>query len=278
MKKLIKEWIGPIALLILKWHRVSYNRLSLSKTIFFNFKALPIRQAIKLPIFIYRHTSIFNIGDIEIKATDIFSGMIRWGKLGYKSQGNGKISNYGKIEFFGPVFFWGGCIIENLGTMTFKGDTMIGEGVTMLIRDHLVIDQYSRIGFLSFIMDSDDHYTINMESKKVARNKAPIIIGKYNWIANKTVIKKGTITPDYTIVASANTLLSKDYTENGSYCVLGGIPAKVIGKGIRRIYNCKAEAELNEYFKHNPTAKSCQLSLVDEDEINKYCLDNVLPF
>ena len=74
--------------------------------------------------------------------------------------------------------------------MVFKGYTQIGEGTLILIRDYLEIGRYTRIGFLSFFMDSDDHFTVNMENQKVARNKAPIIIGKYNWIANKTVIKK----------------------------------------------------------------------------------------
>lgn len=168
-------------------------------------------------------------------------------------------------------------ILENNGTMVFKGYTQIGEGTLILIRDYLEIGRYTRIGFLSFFMDSDDHFTVNMENQKVARNKAPIIIGKYNWIANKTVIKKNTKIPDYTIVASSNTLLSKDYTENGEFCVLGGIPAKVIAKGIRRIYNYKAEAEINDYFKHNPDCKYLQLDLPQES-LEKYCIDNALHF
>jgi len=277
MIKIMKEWVGPFAILLLKRIRVQNHRLSLSKTIYFNFKCLPFRQACKLPIFIYHNTSIYRIGKIEIKSKEIFQGMIQWGKLGYKSSGKGKICNNGKIEFEGPVFWWGGCILENNGTMVFKGYTQIGEGTLILIRDYLEIGRYTRIGFLSFFMDSDDHFTVNMENQKVARNKAPIIIGKYNWIANKTVIKKNTKTPDYTIVASSNTLLSKDYTENGEFCVLGGIPAKVIAKGIRRIYNYKAEAEINDYFKHNPDCKYLQLDLPQES-LEKYCIDNALHF
>lgn len=277
MKKLIKEWIGPMAILLLKGNRVQYNRLSLFKTLYFNLKSLPFKQAIKLPIFIYHKTSIYNIGKIEIKTQNIFQGMIQWGKLDYKSSGKGKFSNYGTIEFLGPVFVGGGSILDNIGTISFKGDIQIGEGTIMLIRDYLEIGQYSRIGFLSFLMDSDDHFTVNIENGKVARNKAPIIIGKYNWIANKTVIKKNTRTPDYTIVASANTLLSKDYSENGSYCVLGGVPAKVIARGIRRIYNYKAEAELSSYFLTHPQIKSILLDKTPE-ELDAYCLDNALHF
>lgn len=277
MKQLIKDWIFPFLLLILRGKRVQQNRLSLSRTLYFNFKALPFKQATKLPIFIYHHTSIYNIGKIEIKDPKIFPGMIQWGKLGYKSSGNGKISNYGEIIFYGPVFFWGGCIIENLGTMLFRGDTQVGEGSLMLIRSKLDIGRYTRIGFLSFFMDSDDHYTINTETMKIANNKAPIKIGEYNWIANKAVVKKGTVTPPYTIVASSNTLLSKDYGDIGPYCVLGGIPAKVIGKGIRRIYNYKAELELNNYFKEHPNEKSIVIDIKPAD-INNYCLDNALHF
>ena len=241
MIKIMKEWVGPFAILLLKRIRVQHHRLSLSKTIYFNFKCLPFRQACKLPIFIYHNTSIYRIGKIEIKSKEIFQGMIQWGKLGYKSSGKGKICNNGKIEFEGPVFWWGGCILENNGTMVFKGYTQIGEGTLILIRDYLEIGRYTRIGFLSF------------------------------------VIKKNTKIPDYTIVASSNTLLSKDYTENGEFCVLGGIPAKVIAKGIRRIYNYKAEAEINDYFKHNPDCKYLQLDLPQES-LEKYCIDNALHF
>lgn len=68
MIKLIKEWVGPLALLLLKGIRVQHHRLSLSKTIFFNFKSLPLRQACKLPVFIYHNTSLYRIGKIEIKS------------------------------------------------------------------------------------------------------------------------------------------------------------------------------------------------------------------
>ena len=112
MIKIMKEWVGPFAILLLKRIRVQHHRLSLSKTIYFNFKCLPFRQACKLPIFIYHNTSIYRIGKIEIKSKEIFQGMIQWGKLGYKSSGKGKICNNGKIEFEGPVFWWGGCILE----------------------------------------------------------------------------------------------------------------------------------------------------------------------
>ena len=51
----------------------------------------------------------------------------------------------------------------------------------------------------------------------------------------------------------------------------------MIAKGIRRIYNYKAEAEINDYFKHNPDCKYLQLDLPQES-LEKYCIDNALHF
>lgn len=275
MKKFIKETISPLYTRLRFGHRPEYNGLAPFKTIWFNFKVLPWRKAVKLPFFIYRGTKIYNIGTYKITAPDIFEGMIQIGKLGYKASGHGKISNYGTIEFGDSAIFGGGCIIENSGYILIHGESQIGEGTTMLIRDRLEIGKYTRIGFLSFFMDSDDHFTINTESHNVARNKQPIIIGRYNWLACKTFVKKGVKTPDYTIVASANAVLTKDYSEIGEYCVLGGVPAKRIGQGIRRIYNYKAESELREYFDKHPEEKSIHIDVPDND-IDAYCLSNAI--
>ena len=100
-------------------------------------------------------------------------------------------------------------------------------------------------------MDSDDHFLVDVTTKEVIDNKKEIIIGKYNWIASRTVIKKGVKTPDYLIVASANALLTKDYTDLPPYSVIGGCPAKLLKTGVRRVYNMEREALLIKYFKNS---------------------------
>lgn len=66
--------------------------------------------------------------------------------------------------------------------------------------------------------------------------------------------KKGTKTPDYLIVASANALLTKDYTSLPPYSVIGGSPAKLLKSGVRRIYNSNMEQKINQFLKkiHQP--------------------------
>lgn len=268
------EWLRPIWCAIHR-KRYSMHGLSLFKTIYANFKLFPFKTAIQLPLFVYSGTSIFKLGKIDIESDNIFTGMIVWGKYGYKCDGKGKLNNFGRIIFRGPVILGGGTILENTGTIIFEGDSQVGEGGLFLIRDLLHIGRYTRIGFLCFFMDSDDHYMISVEKKIVHKNTAPIIIGDYNWIAAKTTVKKGAITPPFTIVASGNSLVAKDYSDIGSYCVIGGIPAKVIGQGVRRIYNVKEELRLCEYFKSHPEIQLLNLEICDKD-LDKYCLDNAI--
>lgn len=275
MMKLIKETIAPLYTRMRYFSRAQYNGLALFKTIWFNLRALPWRQARKLPIFIYRGTKVYHCGTFKITAEHVVCGMIQIGKLGYKAPGNGRIANYGIIEFKAPTILWGGVIIENRGYILFHGETRVGEGTTMLIRDRLEIGKYTSIGFLSFFMDCDDHFTVNTDTLNVTRNKQPIVIGRYCWIACKTFVKKGVVLPDYTIVASANAVLTKDYSDIGEYCVLGGVPAKVIGRGIRRIYNWKAEARLKEYFDEHPEATTFDPGIAG-DQIDEYCLSNAI--
>ena len=102
--KLIKETIAPLYTRMRYFSRAQYNGLALFKTIWFNMRALPWRQARKLPIFIYRGTKVYHCGTFKITAEHVVCGMIQIGKLGYKAPGNGRIANYGIIEFKAPRF------------------------------------------------------------------------------------------------------------------------------------------------------------------------------
>lgn len=277
MKKLLKEWLMPIWFLFKYRTRYTQRGLSLINTIYINLRSFPIHIAIKFPIFLYKNTKIYKLGKLNIECSEISTGMICWGKYDYKTSGKGKIYNAGEIIFKGPVIIGGSSIIENIGLIIFGGFNQLGEGGLFLIREKMEIGEFTRIGFLCFFMDSDDHYMISIENNRITKNTSPIIIGKYNWIAAKTTIKKGSITPPFTIVASGNTLVAKDYSDIGPYCVLGGVPAKVIGQGFRRIYNLRKEYELHQYFKSNPDASSINID-VTEDKLDEYCLSNALNF
>ena len=79
----------------------------------------------------------------------------------------------------------------------------------------------------------------------------PIIIGKGCWICNTSTISGGTILPDFTIVAS-NSLVGKDMSAIPESSMIGGVPAKLIATGFRRVENRKIEEMIWQYYREHP--------------------------
>ena len=244
------------------------------KTLLFNYVAFGCKGLAKQPVIVYRNTKIFKIGKILIHCK-LRRGILTIGKLDYKSQGETRFYNAGTINIYGPVRIEGATIIENFGDIIFEGHDLISDGSTILVRSSLTIGKYSWLGFHSLIMDSDDHYTIDTVNLHIERNTMPIRIGAYNWFGNSTIIKKGVVTPDYIIVASANTILTKDYSALQPYSVLGGIPAKVIKTGIRCVFNEENEKNIKSFFFFYPQV--IKYILDEQCDLDSYCSSSKNP-
>lgn len=247
---------------------LSYPRVRVIKTLYINFRCLPLRQAIIFPIIIRGRFSIHCIGKIRIESSEIRRGLIKFGAFNNKSSRPTRIVNHGTIIFRGYCTIWEGVLLE-LGLhsiLDMGNETFLGENVNIMIRKGCKIGDYSRVTFDSQIMDSDFHYMIDMESNEVKDCTKPVIIGIYNWIGNRTTIKKGTILPDYTVVAS-NSLLLKDYRTEVNYPILGGCPAKIIGSGRRRIYNYEWENILYHHFE-----KESKPLIYEDNGINPFTI------
>ena len=129
--------------------------------------------------------------------------------------------------------------------------------------------KYTRIGFNTLIMDSDDHYVLDINTNIIKNNTKLIILGSYNWIGNYTSIKKGVVTPDYFIVSSSFCTLVKDYSDFPCYSVVGGSPAKLIKSGIRGVFNPNSEKLLREYFYEKVNN---QYKLNSPESIDTFCI------
>ncbi|MCQ2960129.1 MAG: hypothetical protein MJ198_08090 [Bacteroidales bacterium] len=260
MKNIIKRVLFSLCGL-----SVSNRVINIYKTLIFNFLAFGVKGIFKTPVYVYNNTKIYRVGTIILHCP-MERGIIRIGQLDYKSQGVTKFKNNGTIELWGPIKIEGATIVENDGLIEFHGFNRIADGCLIVVREKLVLGEQSRIGFQSFIMDSDDHYTVDVITKEVHRNKKEIIIGNYNWIASRSVIKKGVRTPDYLIVASANALLVKDYSELPPYSVIGGSPVKLIKTGVRRVYEKKNEEQIDNFFKDMENS-----TFFVEEDLDSFC-------
>lgn len=116
--------------------------------------------------------------------------------------------------------------------------------------DSISIGDNTRIAYENVVFDSNVHYVKNIDSGKISKNKAPIIIGENCWINSRSFIGKGSILPDYTIAAGSS-FINKDYSKFGNNIFLAGSPAKPIGDKVQRIFSMNQEAKLNSFFENN---------------------------
>jgi acetyltransferase-like isoleucine patch superfamily enzyme len=216
------------------------NDVSIFRTIFFNFHYFPFSDAIRFPIILYKSVRLKKTkGQIIIDTLPIKPGMVHIG-----------IENYG-FHLKHDNTIWeqnGGTVIFEDGIIIGKGNFIsIGENATLRVdqKTHfggnskiiclksITIKAYTQIAWDVQIIDTDFHPTINVITKGKSCETKPIIIGNNNWLCFGCTVLKGTITPNYCIVA-AKTLISGNYSNEGENIVIDGENnAKVVVRNIR---------------------------------------------
>ena len=241
--------------------RLNQPRVSLWRTLYFNFRTLPFSTAIKLPVFIYSKVHLFELnGSVCFENTPIRRGMV---KIGINAESfalcdhSGFIqlaSSKSKIVFEGPASISVNAKIRVVaGELRFGKYAYLGEGIRVVCNGGSIhIGAYSRIAFETVIMNSGFHHVYNSNKKSITRTTRPIRIGQYCWIGNRCSISPGAALKDFTIVC-AGSLVNRDFTAiEGENQMLGGSPAKVICCGMKRIFSPKLEAQVIKWFDEHP--------------------------
>lgn len=245
------------------------SSLNYLQTLLFNFRAFPIDIAIKFPVYVRGTINIIRVGKIVLPI-NISRGMIVIGNDYYKSVYKSSFINWGTIEFDGKCVISSGTRINNRGKILLENGVVISENCYISISESLRIGNNTSVGYNCSITDSDDHYMVDVRNGQIFKNCKGIIIGKHNWIGSSSFLKKGAVLPDYTIVASANSLVAKDYSNMlEPYSIIGGIPARLIKKGYRRIMNTDNESLLRSYFENNKGREIFTLS--DIQNLEQFC-------
>lgn len=221
-------------------------------TIIINFTKLPFRQALKIPILLYKAKVNFIGGGIKIDSSNISFGMI---KLGIKHE---------------PGVISKGFCLNNRGSITFKGAGVVGNGSVIVVKKgaHIVFGRnfgitgdftlhcYKSIVFgdnLSCswsvsICDTDFHQYLNVKTGETLPVVKKIVIGNNVWLCQRVLVLKGTVIPDWCVIA-AMSLVNKEY-HCPNFSVIAGIPAKVLNRQIQR---CDIAA-INLYDKYMITS------------------------
>lgn len=205
--------------------------------IYFNFNYLPIKQAIKLPILLYKPKFIKCKGNIKIEAKNISFGMI---KLGIPIVSVYPFSGI-SIELLGNVIFKGTCLIGNCsflsvaksGTLTLGERFSATSSLKLVCYKEIQFGADCLIGWENLFCDTDFHSVKQLSSNEKLTAFAPIYIGSHNWFAMKCTTLKGTKTPD-NIIIGANSLLTKDYSNFSCNSIIAGHPVKLIKENVYR--------------------------------------------
>lgn len=206
-------------------------------TLYFNFRYLPFRIAVKFPIWASRNVRIrAGKGEVSIVAWgEIHSGMIRIGLDSVGIFDNKKSRSiwqvYGKVIFQGKCFLGHGCKIsvEHNASLSFgKNFHCSAESSISTVQD-IAIGDDCLFSWDILVMDTDWHRITNVDGNTLNPPR-PVRIGNRVWIGCRTIILKGVSIADGTIVA-AGSIISKDVTECN--CIVGKSPQQIIRENVK---------------------------------------------
>lgn len=180
------------------------------QTIYFNLHYLPFKQAIRLPIWLYK-PHIKNAKGSIIISGPIRSGMIRLGinNVGIYPNNGIHINNQGTIEFKGTAIIGNDCYlhVDKTGRVTFGNNFRATTTFRLVSYNNITFGDNVRFGWDCIVMDTDFHILTRLDGTQT-KGYGEIHIGSNNWFGNGCRIMKNSTTPDYCTVA-AGTWLSK---------------------------------------------------------------------
>lgn len=215
-------------------------RINWLKTIYINYKTLPIYQACRLPIIVDNYIQIVNLKKNGI----IIYAPIKFGMVDFcfhdstqtarKNYGLIDLTGNGKIILHGKVYWGHGITVTSCfgGILEIGNNVKIGHHTKILCRKHIIIEENCRISWEVQIMDTDFHSIVNIFTKQINECTQSIYIGRGSWIANRVTIIKGAYICPYSIIAS-NSLYALKTINTYESSIYGGVPARLIKQGVR---------------------------------------------
>jgi len=228
-------------LLKVNWH----------KTIIFNFRLFPFATAIKMPVLLFGkvNTKGTKRGDIEFACTP-YTGMLRVGYVSVSWADSSKRTVYqimGKHVVHGDCAFGAGSVIvvTKNATLDIGSNVWFNENTKIHCRDKITIGDRCLFAWECQVLDTDFHYLI--KDGVISKNCKPVVISYGTWVGNRVSINKGAVIPPMSVISS-NSVVSKDFADEGTEILLAGMPAKIVRVGCKRAFP-KAVGRVKTYDK-----------------------------
>lgn len=252
-----------------------FTHLNPLATLYVNLRLLPFREAMRFPIFAYGWPHFIDLSGRVRFTCPVRRGLVRLNVVDLApSQRGGSL----ELAMPGQVVFGGKALVRSNtkiyvdhGACLAIGDNLrMGAGIIINCLNHIEIGEGVRIGHRTQLLDSNLHYMLDMNRRRVAPLRKRIEIGAHSWLTNSVTVYGGAVVPPYSVVVSGS-VVNKDLSDKGQDCILGGVPCRVIARGFRLVNNYDKERELDRYYRENPDGDFSVESPLNEDDwfVNK---------
>lgn len=210
--------------------------ISIPKSVYFNFRILPFRQAMRIPFLVAYNVKLLNLkrGIIEFsEAVKLKPVLVAIGFNGTEEIASQRALlnlSCGKIVFNGGAYFGEGCIIgvSNGGQLIFGKDFSANKNFFVSCNKEIVFGSDCMLGWNVHFFDATGH--IIYHNGMVKESFKRIHIGDHVWICAESHILKGVFIPNNSVVAYGSIVTKEFKNTNALY---GGSPAKELQNNIQ---------------------------------------------
>ncbi len=222
--------------IIKRIHTICSNHASIIRTIYYNFKYLPVSQACKLPMIVAKGVRIWGNGKISLEdwnmktSPSIYIGgkALKWMPFPKEVPTIWQIDGTLRLK---PNFYFGsggGIEVGEGAVLSFETGFNATGRCTIVCRNKINFGIDTLVSWDTLFMDSDQHTLLSKESLPTNPDTS-IEIGNHVWISSKVTILKNSIVANHCVIG-CNSLVHGKYLQDN--VLIAGIPSRICKEDI----------------------------------------------
>lgn len=216
---------------MMKARKMALFVLGLPKTVLFNLKYLPLREAVRLPVFVSHRVWLMKLSG-KVKVNDVRPGSVKigFGEVGIFDRARSRTIWHvtGSVEFKGKADIGHGSKLCVGGNLVLGKDFCISAESSIVAQKSITMGNNVLVSWESLIMDTDLHDIYDSTGTQT-NPPLPVTIGNRVWIGCRSLIMKGVNVADGVVVAATSTLNRSIDIPNS---LATGNPARVVKENI----------------------------------------------
>lgn len=211
--------------------------LAMPRSIWYNFRLLPWRQACRLPLLVSHRTVVENLsGHLVLDAERLKVGLV---KVGFNTcqcsdfhYDRTHLNLRGELHLYGKCAIGAGSHIEvaENAILSLGDDFNLGPKSLIVCHHSITFGRRVLTSWCCTFMDTDQHSLVDSDGNRTNPDR-PVTVGDNVWFGCHVILTKGVQMASDITVGAGSRLVGK-YLEPRT--VLSGNPAQVVRRGVKR--------------------------------------------